>query len=115
MAARPFRDVHDLWLRAGVKLATLAKLAAADAFRSVGLDRRQALWEVKALGAAEPLPLFTWSETREAGLEPQVALPEMALSEHVVNDYQTLQVVAQSASHELPARAFRRAARARLP
>jgi error-prone DNA polymerase len=92
VAARPFRDVHDLWLRAGLKLATLEKLAAADAFRSMGLDRRQALWEVKALGSAEPLPLFTWSETREAGLEPAVALPEMALSEHVVNDYQTLRL-----------------------
>jgi error-prone DNA polymerase len=84
--------VHDLWLRAGLKLATLEKLAAADAFRSLGLDRRQALWEVKALGSAEPLPLFTYAETREAGLEPAVALPEMALSEHVVNDYQTLRL-----------------------
>jgi len=92
VAARPFRDVHDLWLKAGVKLATLERLAAADAFRSLGLDRRQALWEVKALGAPVPLPLFTWSETREAGSEPAVALPEMALSEHVVNDYQTLRL-----------------------
>ncbi len=92
MGTRPFRDVHELWLRAGVKLVTLEKLAAADAFRSLGLDRRQGLWEVKALGSAEPLPLFTWSETREAGLEPAVALPAMALSEHVVNDYQTLRL-----------------------
>ena len=75
-----------------MKLGTLEKLAAADAFRSLGLDRRQALWEVKALGSAEPLPLFTWSETREAGLEPAVALPAMPLSEHVVNDYQTLRL-----------------------
>jgi error-prone DNA polymerase len=90
--SRPFRDVHDLWLRAGVKLATLERLAAADAFRSLGLDRRQALWEVKALGAATPLPLFTYAKTREAGLEPAVALPAMALSEHVVNDYQTLRL-----------------------
>ncbi len=88
----PFRDVHDLWMRAGVKLATLERLAAADTFRSLGLDRRQALWEVKALAAKEPLPLFTWSQTREAGLEPAVALPAMALSEHVVNDYQTLRL-----------------------
>ena len=87
-----FRDTHDLWMRAGVKLAMLEKLAAADAFRSLELDRRQALWEVKALSSAEPLPLFTWSETREAGLEPAVALPAMALSEHVVNDYQTLRL-----------------------
>jgi error-prone DNA polymerase len=79
-------------MRAGVKLATLEKLAAADAFRSMGLDRRRALWEMKGLSAAAPLPLFAWSETREAGLEPPVALPEMALSEHVVNDYQTLRL-----------------------
>ncbi len=87
-----FRDVHDLWARARVKLFTLEKLAAADAFRSVGLDRRQALWEVKALGAAEPLPLFSWSDTREAAAEPFVQLPQMRLSEHVVNDYQTLRL-----------------------
>ncbi len=92
IAARPFRDVHDVWARARLKLATLEKLAAADTFRSMGLDRRQALWEVKALRSHEPLPLFTWSETREAGSEPTVALPEMALSEHVVNDYQTLKL-----------------------
>jgi error-prone DNA polymerase len=101
MANKPFRDVHDLWARARVKLFTLEKLAAADAFRSVqaelgsaktGLDRRQALWEVKALGAAEPLPLFSWSETREAAAEPFVQLPQMRLSEHVVSDYQTLRL-----------------------
>jgi error-prone DNA polymerase len=91
-ARRPFCDVHDLWMRGGVKLSTLEKLAAADAFRSMELDRRQALWEVKALGAAEPLPLFIWNETREMGGEPNVTLPEMPLSEHVVNDYQTLKL-----------------------
>jgi error-prone DNA polymerase len=98
---KPFRDVHDLWARAGLRLISLEKLAAADAFRSVqaelgfaktGLDRRQALWDVKALGAAEPLPLFAWTETREAAAEPFVQLPEMRLSEHVVNDYQTLRL-----------------------
>ncbi|MCL4766108.1 MAG: error-prone DNA polymerase [Hyphomicrobiaceae bacterium] len=88
----PYRDLHDLWARAGVRLATIEKLAAADAFRSVGLDRRQALWEVRALTAARPLPLFAWAETRDAGAEPEVALPEMPLPEHVVNDYQTLRL-----------------------
>ncbi len=88
----PFRDVHEVWARAGVKLITLEKLAAADAFRSIGLDRRQALWEVKSLGAASPLPLFSWSETREAAQEPFVQMPQMRLSEHVVNDYQTLRL-----------------------
>ena len=89
---KPFRDVHDLWARTGVKLAAIEKLAAADAFRSMGLDRRQALWEVRALTAAKPLPLFAWSEEREAGPEPSVNLPEMPLSEHVLNDYQTLRL-----------------------
>jgi error-prone DNA polymerase len=61
--SRLFTSIQDLWARAGVQLATLERLAAADAFRSLGLDRRQALWEVKALGAAEPLPLFGWHES----------------------------------------------------
>ena len=87
-----FGSVHDLWQRAGLRLPTLEKLAAADAFRSIGLDRRQALWEVTALANAPPLPLFSWSAAHETGAEPEVALPSMPLSEHVVNDYQTLRL-----------------------
>ena len=88
----PYSSVHDLWRRGRVRPTTLERLAAADTFRSVGLDRRQALWEVKALGAPEPLPLFAWSDTREMGEEPAVELPLMPLGEHVVNDYQTLRL-----------------------
>jgi error-prone DNA polymerase len=91
-AEAPFADTYDLWRRAGVRLATIERLAAADAFRSLGLDRRQALWEVKALDGAAPLPLFAWSETREIGAEPAVALPKMPLPDHVVTDYQTLRL-----------------------
>jgi error-prone DNA polymerase len=87
-----FHDIHDIWTRAGVRLETIEKLAAADAFRSIGLDRRQALWEVRALKGARPLPLFAWSNAREGGTEPNVVLPQMPLSEHVVNDYQTLRL-----------------------
>jgi error-prone DNA polymerase len=92
VAGRPYANVHDLWRRAGAKLSTLERLAAADAFRSLGLDRRQALWEVKGLTGAAPLPLFDWSTTPDAGAEPEVALPQMRLSEHVVNDYQTVRL-----------------------
>ncbi len=91
-AAPAFRCVHDLWLNTGISPATLERLAAADTFRSLGLDRRQALWEVKALSAKDPLPLFGWAQARETGVEPQVALPVMPLAEHVVNDYQTLRL-----------------------
>jgi error-prone DNA polymerase len=94
-SARPrsgYRDVPDLQGRSGVRLPTLERLAAADAMRSLGLDRRQALWDVKGLAAADPLPLFEWSQTREVGAEAAVTLPPMALSEHVVDDYQTLRL-----------------------
>jgi error-prone DNA polymerase len=90
--AGPYRDAYDVMRRAGVSRAALERLAAADAFRSIGCDRRQALWSVRGLSPAEPLPLFAWSATREDGGEPDVVLPEMALSEHVVNDYQTLRL-----------------------
>ena len=88
-AAAPFADAYDLWRRGGIRLEAIERLAAADAFRSIGLDRRQALWEVKALNGVAPLPLFAWSETREGGPEPAVALPQMPLPDHVVTDYQT--------------------------
>lgn len=87
-----YASLQDLWRRAGVKRATLEKLATADALRSLGLDRRQALWEVRALVPAPALPLFEWSSARDTGEEEEFALPEMALSEHVVNDYQTLRL-----------------------
>ncbi|MEO1265268.1 MAG: error-prone DNA polymerase, partial [Pseudomonadota bacterium] len=88
----PFRDAHDLWLRAKVKRSQIEHLAAADAFRSMGQDRRAALWDVKALGADRALPLFTWADTREDGRDVPVTLPEMPLSAHVVSDYQTLRL-----------------------
>jgi len=76
----------------GVPVPALEKLAAADCFRALGLDRRQALWEVKGLARAKPLPLFAFADAQDHGAEPGVALPEMPLSEHVVNDYQTLRL-----------------------
>jgi error-prone DNA polymerase len=73
-------------------VATLERLAAADAFRSFRLDRRQALWQVRALVRAPELPLFAHAAQREMGPEPETRLPEMPLSEHVVADYQTLRL-----------------------
>ncbi|WP_290841355.1 error-prone DNA polymerase, partial [Flavobacterium sp.] len=42
-----FHQIHSL-LDAGVSMFALERLADADAFRSIGLDRRRALWEVSA-------------------------------------------------------------------
>jgi len=50
-------NAADLWRRSGLGRAALERLAAADALRSLGLDRRRGLWALKALGEA-PLPLF---------------------------------------------------------
>lgn len=72
-------------LNIGVSLTTLENLADADAFRSIGIDRRQALWEVSAL-ADSPVALFE-GQPSESAIETQVALPLMTASEHVVQDY----------------------------
>ena len=90
-AARPpggYRDPHDLWRRAGLSARDLRTLAEADAFRSMGLDRRQALWAVTAL-ADDALPLFAGHDRPP---EPVASLPEMALGEHVVEDYARLRL-----------------------
>ncbi|PWC88832.1 DNA polymerase [Azospirillum sp. TSH100] len=83
-----YRDPYDLWRRARLPVAVLEKLAKADAFRSVGLDRRAALWAVRALGDT-PLPLFERLDGPMAE-EPEAPLPAMALGEHVVMDYGSL-------------------------
>ena len=57
-----YPDPQALWRRSGLGRAALERLAEADAFRSVGLDRRRALWALKALGDP-PLPLFASEET----------------------------------------------------
>lgn len=66
--------------------AVLERLADADAFRSIGLDRRQALWEVSTKD--RPFALFEGQPPADANSE-NVSLPTMALSEHVVYDYAT--------------------------
>ena len=97
-AGGPFRDPRDLWCRAGLTVAALDVLARADAFRSMGLDRRTAGWAVKALGP-EPLPLFAAADARarnQGGVPEQperdsaALLPTMRIGEHVVEDYASL-------------------------
>jgi error-prone DNA polymerase len=91
-AARPFSTLADLRHRGGISIASLEKLAAADTFRSLGLDRRAALWQAKALSRARPLPLFEAASSSGEGAMLPVTLPPMPLSEHVVNDYQTIKL-----------------------
>ncbi|MGN6371166.1 MAG: error-prone DNA polymerase [Phycisphaerae bacterium] len=77
-----FRSVISLWRASGVRVATLRTLAHADAFRSMGLDRQAALWEIRQL-RDQAMPMF------EAVEEPAVAegLPAIAPYQMVVHDY----------------------------
>ncbi|HEY4586878.1 MAG TPA: OB-fold nucleic acid binding domain-containing protein, partial [Brevundimonas sp.] len=93
-AEAPFDDIETLARRAKLPAAAMRKLADADAFRSMGKDRREALWAVRRLPDDDPLPLFAAAEARERGArelgaEPDARLPLMPLGEHVAADYQT--------------------------
>ncbi|ESX97940.1 error-prone DNA polymerase [Mesorhizobium sp. LNJC405B00] len=88
-----YTSVRDVWLRSGLDVGEIERLAQADAFRSLGLDRREALWAVRALdgkSAAERLPLFDQPAIRLRELEPETKLPTMPLGEHVIHDYRAL-------------------------
>ncbi|TDE18085.1 error-prone DNA polymerase [Dyadobacter psychrotolerans] len=80
----PYNSIHAI-RDAGVGQAALERLADADAFRSMSLDRRQAMWEASAL-ADRPMGLFTGQDS-QSQFEPKVDLPKMTASEHVVQDY----------------------------
>jgi error-prone DNA polymerase len=97
---RGFDGVRHLEQAAKLSSEALTKLAEADAFRSLGLDRRQALWAVKGLdGGAEnarlalpELPLFARADAEELRREEAVQLTPMLLGEHVVEDYRSLRL-----------------------
>jgi error-prone DNA polymerase len=90
-ASGPFTRIEDLVRRTGLPPAALHLLADADAFTSLGLDRRQALWEARRTPARQ-LDLFAAMDAPELADEPDAALPAMTLGEHVVTDYQLLRL-----------------------
>jgi error-prone DNA polymerase len=91
--ASGFDSVRDFWLRTALPRAILERLADADAFGSIGLSRRDALWAVKGLDpvkGGDLLPLFA----HDAGIqrEREVSLPRMPLGEEVAYDYKALKL-----------------------
>ena len=89
---RPFTSLEDFARDTALPKRALILLADADAFRSIGLDRRAALWAVRRLPDDIPLPLFEIAVAREQPDEHVQPLPEMPLPEQVVADYQTLRL-----------------------
>ena len=89
---RPFTSLEDFARDTGLPKRALILLADADAFRSLGLDRREALWQVRRLPDDVPLPLFEAATAREQPDEGAKPLPAMPLAEQVVADYQTIRL-----------------------
>jgi error-prone DNA polymerase len=96
-----YRDMPALWMRSGATISMLERLANADAFRSIGLDRRAALWAVKGLdggvlhtkakrATSSSNPLMSRPGTGDLFDETHVALPPTTLGEHVVHDYTSI-------------------------
>ena len=85
-----YADVAELRDRARIPVAHVERLASADAFGSMDMSRRQALWDARSLVGGADLPLFTHADERDEGAERgRAILPRMPLSEEVVADYQT--------------------------
>ncbi|MDD2135063.1 error-prone DNA polymerase [Pseudomonas kurunegalensis] len=84
-AQRPWRDVEDLCLRAGLDQRARARLADGGALRTLASDRHQARWQVAAV--QPQLPLFA---EVEAAPEAAVDLPVPSVGEDLMADYQTL-------------------------
>jgi len=89
---KPFTSLEDFARETALPKRALIQLADADAFRSIGLDRRAALWAVRRLPDDVPLPLFEVTAAREQPDENAKALPLMPLPEQVVADYQTIRL-----------------------
>ena len=90
-----FASLAEIMRRADVSANALNAIAAADGFASMGLDRRQAQWQVRVLGRQRmnDMPLFAHASRRNnnvAGTEPDVQLPQASGGEEVAADYRSL-------------------------
>ena len=85
-------DIAAMQRGTGLGAAAIETLAAADAFGSMGLDRREALWQAGALAKSAPLPLFEAAGGSAEGPEPPAALPAMTSGEQVIEDYRALRL-----------------------
>jgi error-prone DNA polymerase len=85
---RGFAAPEEINRLARLPAPVLERLARADAYSSMKLRRRDALWAVRALPPA-PLPLFEAGENRA---DPDVTLPVMEIGEEVTHDYAALRL-----------------------
>ncbi|WP_022708465.1 error-prone DNA polymerase [Paracoccus zeaxanthinifaciens] len=96
-----YPDPESVWLRAGTAPRVLERLAEADAFAGMGVGRRDALWQVRAISSPRPLPLFSDPMDGEGIQEPETILPHMHLGEEVVEDYVSTRLTLRAHPMEL--------------
>lgn len=96
-----YHDPEMIWRRTGIAPSALERLAEADAFADMGLTRRDALWQVKAIRGQMPLPLFDDPIDGESIREPEVDLKPMHLGEEVVEDYVSMRLTLRAHPMEL--------------
>ena len=87
--ANGYREPDDVPRRTGLGKRAMAALAAAAAFGSLELGRREGWWAVERI-KGPPLPLFAAAGEPDRGLEPAVALPPAAPGEEIAEDYRSL-------------------------
>jgi error-prone DNA polymerase len=80
-----FGSIDQFKQTTGLSRKVLRRLAEADAFASLGLTRREALWEVMKLGD-EQMPLYSALSSPGRGS----LLPKMPLGQQVNTDYATV-------------------------
>jgi error-prone DNA polymerase len=93
-----YRTLHELWRKTGLGPAALGTLAKADAYGSLFIDRRRALWQIHTLDEGQ-LPLFDADDGAMAGRgwpshipadDLAAPLPEMSLGEQILEDYHAI-------------------------
>jgi error-prone DNA polymerase len=85
---KPFISIDNFARRTALPSHSLRRLAEADAFGSMNLSRRQALWEIMKCHNT-PMPLFDWLD-EDSQIEPAVNLPTMPVTQEVNTDYRTV-------------------------
>jgi error-prone DNA polymerase len=81
-----FTSIEQMHRLTNLPVSVMRRLAEADAFSSLGLSRREALWHVMKL-SDEELPL--WEASNAADDDIPLALPRMPLGQEVMIDYAT--------------------------
>ena len=98
-----YSSVDEVVRRAGSSRKSLERLAEADAFRSLGLDRRQALWAMKGVEIAAA-GVVRRAARRSPTPDVLAPLPAMPLGQHVIEDYRWTGLSLEGASAVVPAR-----------